>query len=150
MPAETISIERKLLKSKVFRSLNGTEKTVLMDFLLKRVMGKHGKKGKESYFIQNNGEIEYCYSEAVKKTPPIPAATFMRAIDKLVERGFIEVTSPGSGGKKGDKSKYAISNRWRKWGTFEFKECSRPKDKRRGRGFKPGKDHWKNKHRFQK
>jgi len=84
MPSGTIAIERNLLKSKVFRMLNGTEKTVLLDFMMKRKVQKApGKPGKNNkWLIINNGEIEYTYSEAEKRG--IPRPSFMRAIDTLV------------------------------------------------------------------
>jgi DNA-binding PadR family transcriptional regulator len=59
----------------------------------------------------------------------------MRAITELTEKGFIDITHSGSGGVKGDKSKYAISERWRDWGTDRFIEKTRKKDTRQGRGF---------------
>ena len=92
---------------------------------------KEGRK-KET-IILNNGELEYCYSEAEKKGMTRPR--FMRALDQLIERGFIDVVHSGSGGKKGDKSLYAISERWRYWETEDFIENPRPKDNRNGRGF---------------
>ncbi|NLD38799.1 MAG: hypothetical protein GX654_18210 [Desulfatiglans sp.] len=135
MAQETISIERALLKSEAFRTLNGTEKTVLLDFLMKRTFQKINTKPgrKAEWIITNNGKIEYCYSEAEKKG--IPRATFMRAIDTLVSNGFIDIAHSGNGGVKGDKSLYSISDRWRKWGTDDFIEASRQKDGRLGRGF---------------
>ena len=90
--------------------------------------------------ILNNGEIEYCYSEAEKKG--IPRPSFMRNLDMLIEYGFLDITHSGSGGKKGDKSLYAISDRWRDYGTDNFVPSSRPKDLRQGRGFQSGDNHW--------
>jgi DNA-binding PadR family transcriptional regulator len=96
--------------------------------------GKSSGKGKrKEHVILNNGKIEYTYSEAEKRG--ISRATFMRAIDTLVQRGFIDITHSGSGGKRGDKSLYAISERWMNWGKDEFEEATRPKDTRQGRGF---------------
>ena len=145
--SDIIVVERFLLKSKAFRSLSGTAKTVYFDFCMKcRVKSAARKPGKKRQrVILNNGEIEYTYSEAEKKKPKINRSAFMRALDGLIERGFIDVAHSGSGGKKGDKSKYAISERWRKWGGADFKKAIRPKDTRSGRGFKSGDAHWKKK-----
>ncbi len=63
------------------------------------------------------------------------AKTFRDAIDKLVDLGFIDIFHQGSGGVKGDKSLYALSERWRKHGTEEFIEKTRTKDRRKGIGF---------------
>lgn len=146
MTAPIIVVERELLKSAVFRGLNGTSKTVLFDFLMKcRVKSRKVKSGRKSErIILNNGEIEYCYSEAEKRG--IPRSNFMRALDTLLKKGFIDIDHSGSGGKKGDKSHYAISERWRAWGTDDFIPGARPKDSRQGRGFKPGNKYWKRKH----
>ncbi|HDL07491.1 MAG TPA: hypothetical protein ENG35_01985 [Desulfobacteraceae bacterium] len=102
---------------------------------MKRVIGKtKPRPGRKSErVIINNGQLEYTYSEAEKAG--IPRSTFMRAIDQLVSKGFIDIHHSGSGGKKGDKNLYGISNRWRAWGKAEFVEKKRPRDARGGRGF---------------
>lgn len=143
MPSDIIVIERELLNSKVFRSPRATAKDVYFDFRMKcRIRKTKARPGRKSErVILNNGEIEYCYSEAEKKG--IPRSTFMRALDELIAKGFIDVTHSGSGGKKGDKSKYAISDRWSEWGTDKFIGKCRPKDNRRGRGFQRGNELWK-------
>ena len=144
MSASTIIVvERALLKSKAFRELNGAAKTVYFDFLMKcRVKSMKPKTSrKRERVILNNGELEYCYSEAEKRG--ITRPRFMRAIDALVERGLIDITHSGSGGRKGDKSLYGISERWRKFGTKDFVPGKRPTDKRGGRGFQKGHQLWK-------
>ena len=135
-------IEREILKSEAYRSLSGTAKTVYTDFLLRRrVKRLEAKKGrKKETVILNNGELEYTYAEAEKKHPPILRSAFMRALDCLIGRGLLDVVHSGSGGRRGDKSLYAISERWKTWGTPEFIPASRPKDTRDGRGFET---YWK-------
>lgn len=125
MAGPIIVCEREMLKSKAFRSLTSTAMVILFDFLMRRRY-----KGKK--FV-NNGEIVYPFSEAAKKG--IPAATFNRNRDLLIERGFLEITRAGSGGKKGDMTLYALSDRWQKWGKDTFKTATRPKDERKGIGF---------------
>jgi len=145
MASDIIVVSRELLKSEVFRQLNGTAKTVLFDFLMKRRIGKAyvPKSGRKKVRdILNNGEIEYCYSEAEKRG--IPRSSFMRAIDALIKYGFIDIARSGNGGIKGDKNQYAMSDRWEKFGTDVFIPTVRPKDIRRGRGFKPGNTHGRN------
>ena len=135
MPSDIIVVERALLESKPFRLLGGTAKTVLFDFLMKRTIGKtKARPGHRSEkVILNNGKIEYCYSAAEKKG--ISRPKFVKALDELTEKGFIDITHLGTGGHKGDKNKYAISERWRAWGTEKFVEKKRPKDTRKGRGW---------------
>lgn len=135
MISEFIVIKRKLLKSKPFRCLGGTPKTVYFDFLMKCKVAKiktpSGRK--KEWIIENNGKIEYCYSAAEKKG--ISRPKFVKAIDQLVEYGFIDITHLGTGGHKGDKNKYTISERWKDFGTDKFIEKNRPKDIRGGRGW---------------
>ena len=81
----------------------------------------------------NNGQIEFTYSEALKKG--YSRRSFRDALDQLIERGFIDIAHLGSGGWKGDKNLYSISDRWRDFGTDDFKPMERPKDRRKGIGF---------------
>lgn len=135
MASNKLYFERDLLKSNVFRSLTKVSILVYQDFRMKcKVQLNKTKPGRQdTWIIINNGEIEYTYSEAEKKG--IPRSSFMRAITELTKKGFIDVSHSGSGGVKGDKSKYAISERWRDWGTDKFLKKTRPKDTRKGRGF---------------
>ncbi len=128
-------IEEKLVKSKAFFKLNGSAIKVLMLFMLRRKMKKMGsRKGKENWVIYNNGEIVFPYAEAAKKYG-LKASTFARAIDSLVGNGFLDIAHAG-GGLMGDCTKYAISNRWMKFGTDQFEPKTRPKDTR-SLGFTP-------------
>ena len=139
MASDIIVIERKLLESKPFRSLSGATKNVYFDFRMKCQVTKlktpSGRK--KEWVISNNGQIEYTYSAAEKKG--IIRSTFMNCIDQLVTKGLIDIHHSGSGGKKGDKSLYGISDRWGSWGTPNFVKAERPKDTRQGRGFAA---HW--------
>jgi len=137
MASDIIVINKALIRSKAFRSLNGNSIIVLFDFMMKRqikkVKGRNGRRGE--IVTLNNGEITYCYSEALSKEPPISRVKFVKAIDQLIEHGFIDINHQGSGGVKGDKSLYSISDRWEKFGTPDFKQIERNKDTRQGRGF---------------
>ena len=130
---KAIGIERELIKSEAFRSLNGPAIIVLLDFMMKvrkKPVKHHGEK---SWMILNNGELRYSYAEAQDKG--ITRPRFTRALDDLIDHGFIEIAHSGSGGKKGDLSLYSMSDRWRDYGTDKFIPATRPKDARGGRGF---------------
>jgi hypothetical protein len=129
MAVKTITLETELLKSEVYRSLSGTQKNMLNDFLMKRKLSKH----KGTWQIVNNGDIVYTYDEG--KRNGITRSNFMKCLDALIETGFIDVYHSGHGGKKGDVSLYWISDRWKKFGTPEFVVKKRPKDSRCKRGF---------------
>jgi hypothetical protein len=124
-------VSRKVITSKAFLALKtACACQVYLIFLSKCRMEKvrtrpmHREK---EWFITNNGEIEFTYTEAETKYG-IPAGKFTRAIDELLRVGLIDITKTGLGLHK-DVTLYAISNRWEKYGTDEFIEKKRPKRK---------------------
>ena len=123
-------IEWEMILSPAFHKLNGRAMEVLLLFLSRRQWEKAGREGK--WYTTNNGEIVFPYKEA-KKRFKIPKSSFARAIDKLMEHGFIDIAHLG-GGLIGDCTRYSISERWRKYGTDSFVRKKRPKDTR-GFGF---------------
>ena len=128
-----IVIDAGLVSSKAFLNLTGIAPQVYLLFLKRRRMVKLGKAGKEKWVVENDGEIVFPYAEAEDKFG-ISRPRFQRAIDQLVEHGFIDIAHPGGGMMK-DVSKYAISTRWMDYGTNNFIQKHRPKDTR-GLGFK--------------
>ena len=128
--SKNIWIERGMILSSAFHKLNGRAMEVLLLFLYRRQWNQASRKGK--WYTTNNGEIVFPYKEA-KKRFKIPKSSFARAIDKLMEHGFIEIAHLG-GGLIGDCTRYSISERWRKYGTDSFVRKKRPKDTR-GFGF---------------
>ncbi len=125
-----IWIPKEVIKSPAFRTLSAAAMSLYLHFLMKRQMGQAGRSGKQKWIIKNNGEIIFTYAMG-KSDLDMPSTTLMRCIDKLADHGLIDVTYSGSGGRKGDCSKYAISNRWKKFGTDGFIKNPRPKDLRR-------------------
>jgi len=111
-----------LLDSPAFQSLNGTAVKVLLHFMRKRVLKPvTGRKtrGKKQYIITNNGEIVFTYLEAEEKLG-ISRSQFRDALDVLMDRGFIELSSR-RGGQFGNQSLYALNvtgfeeDKWREW-----------------------------------
>ena len=128
-----VCLEKDLINSEVFRNLKKKSLLVYLDFLGKRVIHRpKGTHARDKKTIVNNGKIEFCYTEAKKKG--ISTSSFVRALNELVEKGFVDITHSGQG-FQGDKSTYAVSNRWRKFDTPEFDKKTRPKDNRGGKGF---------------
>jgi hypothetical protein len=130
-----IYVDKEVIRSEAFSSLRkGSSIMTYLDFLTKRVIKyAPSKRGKRRPDIVNNGKIEYTYSEARKKRG-FTRPRFHAALKELVEKGLIDVTHHG-GGYNGEKSLYAISNRWKKYGTPEFEFKAMRKDCRQGRGF---------------
>ncbi len=135
-----IVLDQALVKSAVWLQLSGTAKSVFLIFRCKCQIEKiKGKPNKRRRVIVNNGEIVFTYKEAQEKYG-ISAASFRTAIDQLIERGFIDVTVTGAGYRK-MTTLYAISDRWRQYGTDGFRTAKRPRSKGNP-GFKKGNKLW--------
>ncbi|OEU64982.1 MAG: hypothetical protein BA863_18640 [Desulfovibrio sp. S3730MH75] len=107
-----------------------------LDFLRKRQMEKvKRRKRSDCWVIRNNGEIVYPYSEAEHKG--IGRREFRNAIDELIDKGFLDITHQGSGGRSGDMTTFFIDDRWKEYNTSVFRPASNPrkKDSRKGRGW---------------
>jgi len=127
-----------MLDSPAFWDLSATAIKVLMKFMGKRQLARSRKGSKsERWIVTNNGEIQFTYNEAVGLG--ISRSAFARALDELISHGFIDVAQSGVGQFKAT-TLYAISERWRAWGTDDFVEKSRPQKPRwKGHiGFQPG------------
>jgi hypothetical protein len=106
-------VERELFESEAFLALKGAAPQVLVLFLGKRWFEKIGRKGKEKRVCTNCSELVFTYIEA-KEEYGITKSRFSKAIDHLLEKGFITVKHKG-GAYKQDKSVYALSNKWKLW-----------------------------------
>ncbi|MDB4442104.1 hypothetical protein N9219_01640 [bacterium] len=127
-------VERSLLKSKAFCSLKNSSAIVYFHFLIKRIMAKSvRKRGRVQWVITNNGRITFTYSEA-QKNLGYTKSRFSRALKELVKNGLIDIKHTG-GGFAGDSNEFAISDRWKDYGTPDFEKKTMPKDTREGRGF---------------
>ena len=132
-----IYLTKEMLESGVYRGLSRVAMLLLQDFLAKRIMKQASKK---KWFCENNGKIIFPFGEAVEKGHS--RNQFRNGIDELQAKGFLDITHQGKGGRKplkglSDCSTYLIDDRWKKYGTSEFKPAKNPrqKDKRQGRGW---------------
>ena len=135
-----IFFDREVIFSPAWRDLNTANALrVYVDFLSRRRFQKpKGRsKAKRKWMFVNNGEIIYTYTEAEELG--MSQSTFNRAIDSLIDHGFIDIEESGVGMYK-CATKYWISDRWRQWGTPHFEKRARPKRKRwrSDIGFQPG------------
>ena len=138
---------RAMITSEAIRSLTtATACQVFLIFLTKcqweELQIRPGSRDK-AWFIVNNGQIQFTYLEAQEKWG-ISSGCFKRAIDEVVHVGLIDITHSGFGLRK-DCTLYAISDRWRKFGTDEdeFEHAERPKRTEK-LGFKKGNRHGRN------
>lgn len=133
-----VYIDPALIESKAYLLLTGFAPQLLLIFLKRRRMRKVGRrKGKVIWVIENNGEIILTYDYALKKWG-ITKPRFQRALKQLIEVGFLDVSHSG-GGLLGDCSKYAISDRWKRFGKDDFISKTLIKDTR---GFGFTSDNW--------
>jgi hypothetical protein len=124
---DVLWIPRRMHRSPAFRRLTSIQIFVLVEFLYRRKLAQIGPR--KEWVVENNGEIIFTYLEAKEKFK-VSRSTFKRAIDQLVNLGFIEIAHHGGGMLK-DYSKYGICERWKEYGKKEFIEKSRQKDTRK-------------------
>ena len=79
--------------------------------------GKPGKR-ENDWVIRNNGQIELPY-RYVRKRYKIPNTTYSRAIQALEEIGFVDIKKVP--GKHGWKNLFTLVDRWKAFGTDEYK-----------------------------
>jgi hypothetical protein len=140
-----IVLDKLMVQSPVWLLLSGTAIKVYQLFRCKCQFAKRNRrpvKRSEGLMerILNNGEIEFTYIEAKQKYG-ITAGRFVRAIDELVEKGFLDIAETGMG-LYGLPTHYAISDRWQYWGTEQFRPAKRPEPSIRGCGFRKGNKLW--------
>ena len=121
-----------LINSKAWLDIAGKWNCqVFIEFMRRRKMRKRknikGKRGND-WVIENNGEIVFTYNEAIDFFG-FDRKCFTKAVDKLIEVGFLDITHQGTA--QGDPSTYYISERWRKYGTPDFKQQKRRKGTRK-------------------
>lgn len=105
------SIETEMVVSKAFMTLNGTCKTILLLFLLKRHL--RYKKGKVPICV-NPDEICMTYTELENEPFNFHPEQIRRSFKTLLIRGFIKIMHQGGAYKK-DKSVYGLSDNWLLW-----------------------------------
>nr|BDD46984.1 hypothetical protein 2 [Desulfobacteraceae bacterium] len=136
-----VYITKEILESQAYRSLSKIAMLLYQDFLAKRIMKQIKSNKKKVWVIENNGHIIFPYAEAEERG--YSRDQFRNGIDELQRKGFIDITHQGKGGRKpakgtGDVSRYWIDDRWREYGTDDFRLPRKPrqKDTRQGRGWK--------------
>jgi len=130
-------LEPDLIESDAFLSLSGKAAMLCLIRFHQKAHRKKASKKKQplhKYIITNNGEITFTYSEAeqlgIKSTK-----TFHKVIRELVEeRGFIDIAEFGNWYEK-RPHKYAISSRWKLYGTSDYKKKKIPRLLPKGLGF---------------
>ncbi len=130
-------LEPFLIESEAFLNLSGKAAIICLIRFHQKAHRKRlskKKRGMKSLVITNNGEIVFTYSEAKELGLKSPD-TFHRVIRELVEdKGFVDIAEFGNWyGKK--PTKFAISNRWIKYGTSEYETIKIPRLLPKGKRF---------------
>lgn len=130
-------VRGELLTSASYSDLEGKAAQVLMWFMMRRQMVPVREGKKKVWACANDGEIVFTYKEAEQHG--ISRAAFMRAVDELIEHGFLDIAKTGAGVFKATTF-YGLSDRWRNWGTDKFVKKVRPRKPswREGIGFEKG------------
>ena len=131
-----IVIHDEVWQSDAFGKLSATAIRALLWFYSKRrISVTKNPRRSDAVKILNNGEITFTYSEAEKAG--ISRSNFMRAIDRLIEVGFLDVNKTGAGQFK-EATLYALSERWRRYGKEGFVKKERNPHGRGSTGFQKG------------
>lgn len=134
-------LEPALIESDAFLNLSGKAAMICLIRFHQKAFKKNTsrkKKGIKNLVVTNNGKLVFTYAEArelgIKSTE-----TFYRVIRELVEeKGFIDISQPGNWYEK-EPNKFAISERWKKYGTDAFKRVEIPRYLPKGLGFQKQK-----------
>jgi hypothetical protein len=123
-----IVVERDLLNSKAWLSLNGISPQVYLLFLCRRKMEKTGPRNNRKTVCTNSKELIFTYRDA-ENDFGITQPRFTKTIDMLITHGFLDIVEPGNGSTK-TATTYGLSHRWEKYGTADFEPKPRVPVKR--------------------
>lgn len=130
-------LDADLIESDAFRELSGKAAlVVLIRFHQKawrKQTSKHSKRP-GAYIITNNGDLTFPYGEAAELGIR-SSRTFHKVIRELVEqKGFVDISEPGNWYMK-RPTRYSISERWKHYGTDEYRPVEIPRTLPHGLGF---------------
>ena len=130
-------LEPALIESDAFLNLSGKAAIVCLIRFHQKAYRKNtrGKKGLKNLTITNNGEIIFTEAEA-KELGIKSSETFQRVLREFIEdKGFIDISESGNWYLK-KPTKFAISERWKRYGTPEYEKQEKPRLLPKGIGFK--------------
>lgn len=122
--SDNLFFSRRLLSSEAYMTLKDASIKVLNFFYMKRQFAKVNTPKGKKYVQTNNGDLVFTRKEALDLGFTSPR--FTKAIDGLINAGFLSITHQG-GGMAQDNSTYKLINEWEKFGTAEFKITPRQK-----------------------
>ena len=121
-------LDGELIISKAWISLRTAAPQIYCLFLSRLRKQPTGKGKNKKWTPTNKRELIFPYREAEDRFG-ISQPRFTRAIDELIENGFLDIVKAGIGVAR-EATVYGLSERWRKYGTPEFEQKSRVITKR--------------------
>jgi hypothetical protein len=114
-----------LLHSRAYRELNYGPAIKSLNWFYEKLKVEVDKRkhGKNRYKIRD-GDISFTYREAGFRG--LSFQQFSRTLKELHKFGFIEIKKPGSA-LRGDWTQFRFSERWKEYGTPNFKYLECPK-----------------------
>lgn len=129
-----ILLDKDMHRSPAFRSLTRSGLLVLLEFRNLCIIKSKSADKVNVRYIENNGKLRLTFEEA--DALGFSRASFARAIQELMDSGFLSIAYQGSGLHR-DPNLYNLDDRWRKWGTPDFQPIQRPPPRLKT-GFKKG------------
>ena len=131
-------LEPSLIESEAFEDLSGKAAMLTLIRFHQKAYKKRKdgrRRGLKDLVVTNNGEIIFTYAEA-KELGIKSTQTFQKVIKELIEdKGFIDMAYRGNY-YENEPSKYAISGRWKHYGTSQYERVEIPRILPKGIGFK--------------
>ena len=127
LPGKGVYHTKRFYSSDAYWAFNGSAIKVLEIFYLKRQLIDSNTAQKlkippdSAEMVRNNCEIIFTYKEAEEYG--ISKDVFTKSIDKLIYVGFIDIAEIGGNRMP---NKYALSDRWMKYGTPDAETKRRP------------------------
>jgi hypothetical protein len=126
-------LESRMIESKPFLELSG-KAAMLVLIRFQQKLHRKKDKGKKTWTVTNSKELIFTYAEA-KELGIRSTRTFYKVIRELVEdKGFLDISKQGNWYHR-QPTKYAISDRWRHYGTDAYKRVEIPRALPEGMGF---------------
>jgi len=114
-----IYVPWEILESAAFKQLSARGIWVLLKFMQKRTWHQKSRKKEREYC---NSGLVFTYDEA--RTCGISKSQYHTIVKRLVQVGFLDIEHQGGIFGK-DYSRYAISERWRDYGTERFRNIEK-------------------------
>jgi len=128
---------KRMLRCKAFVKLTGAAKQILLELYMRLKTNAIGKGKGKKFFAENNGELVLSY-KSITGQYGYSSATISKAIDQLVDYGFIEIAELGCGVKR-QSHKIALITNWQNYGTESFFKGKGKADEPVNGGFKKRK-----------